>query len=325
MGWLGDLGNIAGNVLGIKALKDNKVSQEEFAKHGIRWKVRDAEQAGIHPLYALGASTTSFSPVSVGDYAGLGRGIGEFGQDIGRAINSTRTSDERREAEVSAFMQNAVTQSDMRVASAENKEKMDRVFAVDMAHKELQNTLLASQIMRLNQTPNPPFPSTTGSALSGFSARDLADVVGPGLNVSGKSSARPSGTVNLKPSDVTSSDPADRGREAGSTPGLKRYRFGGESGATIDLPGQQLSESLEGLGIFGHIAGPAILGGNFILKKLYGEDKPPQSLLPAGYKWEWSVSRQSWVPTTGKETHHEISPSGSWSSSHQPSRFIPSR
>ena len=40
--------------------------QREFAQNGIRWKVADAEAAGIHPLAALGAQTTPYQPVSIG-------------------------------------------------------------------------------------------------------------------------------------------------------------------------------------------------------------------------------------------------------------------
>lgn len=37
----------------------NNATQREFAQNGIQWKVEDAKKAGIHPLYALGASTAS--------------------------------------------------------------------------------------------------------------------------------------------------------------------------------------------------------------------------------------------------------------------------
>lgn len=81
--------------------KRNMAMQKEFAKSGIGWKVKDAQKAGIHPLYALGAQTLSFNPVSVGldtavsqapqyqggsavpDYSGLA----DAGQNIGRAID----------------------------------------------------------------------------------------------------------------------------------------------------------------------------------------------------------------------------------------------
>lgn len=36
--------------------------QKEFAQHGISWKVQDAKEAGLHPLFGAGLSGSSFSP-----------------------------------------------------------------------------------------------------------------------------------------------------------------------------------------------------------------------------------------------------------------------
>lgn len=44
----------------------NKKLQRQFAKKGISWKVRDAIKAGVHPLVALGAQVTPFSPIHGG-------------------------------------------------------------------------------------------------------------------------------------------------------------------------------------------------------------------------------------------------------------------
>lgn len=64
----------------------NIALQKEFAQSGIQWKVEDAKKAGIHPLFALGANTHSFSPVSVGsNYQGA---FSDMGADISRAIQS---------------------------------------------------------------------------------------------------------------------------------------------------------------------------------------------------------------------------------------------
>lgn len=75
--------------------------QREFAQNGIRWKVQDATAAGLHPLAALGAQTSSFSPVSIG--SGGEGGTANFvsaGQDIGRAIKSAITKEEREERDM---------------------------------------------------------------------------------------------------------------------------------------------------------------------------------------------------------------------------------
>lgn len=71
----------------------NYLNQKEFAQHGIRWKVEDAMRAGIHPMYALSAQGASYSPSYVG--GDTGPDMAALSQDINRAINQTRTSDEQ--------------------------------------------------------------------------------------------------------------------------------------------------------------------------------------------------------------------------------------
>lgn len=117
--------------------RENIALQKQFAQEGIRWKVEDAKAAGIHPLYALGASTHSFSPVSAGAVAdsSLGNAMAAAGQDLSRAINTTRTSSERQ----TAF------------------EKT--VQNLQLQKMGLENDLLSSQIAKLRATPNPPMPS----------------------------------------------------------------------------------------------------------------------------------------------------------------------
>lgn len=81
-----------------KANAQNLAAQKEFAQQGIRWRVEDAERSGIHPLYALGAQTPSFSPSFQAGHTEAGRpgdGLSAAGQDIGRAVSSTLTQPER--------------------------------------------------------------------------------------------------------------------------------------------------------------------------------------------------------------------------------------
>lgn len=68
--------------------------QKEFAQNGIRWRVADAKAAGIHPLAALGAQTTGFTPVSIGDN-GIANAFSAMGQGIDRAITAKQTEAER--------------------------------------------------------------------------------------------------------------------------------------------------------------------------------------------------------------------------------------
>lgn len=63
---LGGIGSIAGAILGNKEAKANRSMQKQAMYKGIQIKVKDAEAAGVHPLYALGAPTFQPTPISSG-------------------------------------------------------------------------------------------------------------------------------------------------------------------------------------------------------------------------------------------------------------------
>lgn len=131
-----------------RANEQNLAAQKEFAQHGLRWKTEDAARAGVHPLYALGAPAQSFSPSFVGATSGFtpaqhdpsaGNMIAQGGQDLGRAIASTSTEDERTKA----F--NA------------------QVMGLQLERGQLENELLRTQIRRQITESGPAFPSVGGA------------------------------------------------------------------------------------------------------------------------------------------------------------------
>lgn len=86
-----DKGAKAANEQAAALARENIALQKQFAQEGIRWRVKDARAAGVHPLFALGANTQSFSPVySAFDNAkaGSGRGIANAGQAIGNVLQN---------------------------------------------------------------------------------------------------------------------------------------------------------------------------------------------------------------------------------------------
>lgn len=154
---IGAIGNIVGGFMNKESAEDAQYAtqqnlnaqmemQKAFAKQGIRWRVEDARKAGIHPLYALGANTASYTPQSVafqGD-SSLGNAFAAAGQDIGRAINSTRTGAER----VDAFTKS------MQAIQLESA-------GVDL---QIKKTMLASQIQRNIANATPPGPGIVPEA-----------------------------------------------------------------------------------------------------------------------------------------------------------------
>lgn len=125
-----------------QAANNEYLKQKEFAQNGIRWKVADARAAGLHPLAALGTNTASYTPQAVvGD---SGDGVAEelassMGQNVGRAIDATRTQDERTEA----------------------------IANLQFEHATLQNDLLRAQIQKINKSMNPAFPGPDTGVIKG--------------------------------------------------------------------------------------------------------------------------------------------------------------
>lgn len=277
MGWLSDLAHVAGNVLNIKALKDNKETQKDFAQHGIRWKVADAQKAGIHPLYALGASTTSYSPIPVGDYGSIASGLVNAGQDIARSVNATRTGEERDQ--LGDFIQTKLGEQQQRDLA----QKQTRSFELDMQHKELQNSLLAAQLMGMNRAQNPPFP-TAGKEPPMYTSSDMGKPGGSGLVIK-RGSAPAVGAIEIKPSEITSTHPGDRARLAGRNAAWDRFDTGDN---TVDLPSNKLSQALEDMGILKYY---------YTAKRNlenWQKTREPKTPLPPGYRWEYDYTRRAY-------------------------------
>lgn len=124
----------------------NIANQKEFAQQGIRWKVADAQAAGLHPLAALGAQTSSFSNVVGGNYDIPKTDFGGMGQDIGRAIEAGSTASERNDRMGAAIA---------RTAQVFGLEKMN-----------LENEVLKNQVALTRAQLGPALP---GSALAHLS------------------------------------------------------------------------------------------------------------------------------------------------------------
>lgn len=129
----------------------NAALQREFAQNGIRWRMEDANRSGIHPLYAMGANTSSASPVYTGQESDDGP-IAGMGQNISRAMQATMQKQERE-------------------ASVMTELQQERAW--------LENALLRSRIAREQAQVGPPLPSNsdmnylTGQGNSGSMAPSM--------------------------------------------------------------------------------------------------------------------------------------------------------
>lgn len=103
----------AANATNIQLAREQMAAQKEFAQHGVRWKVNDAVEAGLHPLAAIGMQASSYSPVHAMvdpvPAGGTSAAFSRMGQNITSAISRTRTAGERQLAEI----QLATAQADL--------------------------------------------------------------------------------------------------------------------------------------------------------------------------------------------------------------------
>lgn len=210
---IGAAASLAGNWLSGNSAEKNAAKQaklqKQFAQNGIQWKVEDAKKAGISPLYALGANTVSYSPQSVGDTS-LGSGIAQAGQDVGRAINATRSNDDKILALNRTMLESQVTGVNL--------------------DNEIKRAELASKIATQNNTGITPGMPT-----------DLAGTFIAGQGNSWNPSDRTSGLKlqkQLSPSDPTSGPQ----NEAGLSPEVSWFKT--STGWVPQIP-QQLGESME--------------------------------------------------------------------------------
>lgn len=270
MNLLGDVGaGLVGKLFGDNDFAQRQANsiniemQREFALNGLGWRVDDAKRNGIHPLAALGAAPgASFSPIPIPggggsdfDFSGTRQALRDMGQNTTRAEAATQTVEQRELGNL----------------------------AIERARRE--NQLLDAQIAAtwasfLGQPGTPPMPGP------------LSSTVGAPASSSGPFRS-PAGLVKPKPSESVSAMPGDVGLEAAATPALKRFDV--SPNVRIDLPGQQMAESLESLG---PLASPAfgVLSAARAADHVWnGSGKPSDKLLPAGYRWQWSKLRQAWT------------------------------
>lgn len=186
--------------------QEQMAMQEKFAQQGIQWKAADAQKAGISKLYALGANTTSYSPVSVGG----GNGIAEAGQSIGRAIDATASPTGR----VGHFQQELI-QTQIEGAKLDNDIK--------------RQSLLSTMALR-NQPGNPP---------AYMNPNDTTHVM-PGQGNSEAVALTPK--LELK-REIVPSDPNNPSRSIGVNPEVDMYRSA--SDGRVPMVPQVVGEALE--------------------------------------------------------------------------------
>lgn len=155
MDWLGPAATVAAGFLGrsksskagLALARDQFDYQRRLQHKKIQYTVADAKKAGLHPLFALGAGSTSFSPTS---YIPGQSETGSFASDAATAIGDWAEARQR---------------------SAERKEQRSAEEPLKRAQLELlqaqkertiaERDLAASQAARVAQSSNVTRPAVT--------------------------------------------------------------------------------------------------------------------------------------------------------------------
>lgn len=144
------------------------------AKKGIRWRVRDAKMAGIHPLYAMGAPGVGSGQIVSSQGTDPGAGL----QGLGQAISGLPSRTQKDHSERMAFLaeeqarQNVLQtkqQSDLiqeqLIASRESRRAQNAVTApeVPMSHIKVQDPWTGEQYWIPNQDVGIELPEAYGA------------------------------------------------------------------------------------------------------------------------------------------------------------------
>ncbi len=218
------VGSIAGGILGANSAQNvasmNYEAQKEFAQNGIRWKVEDAKRAGIHPLYALGASTQGYSPSGgyTGDF-GISDAAAHFGQGYERAQQAKMTKEERDKQDVRDAIQDMAALEDLR-----QKKRMNDA-QIRLANSEIfRNFALSTNALRKTGLP-PAMPGGLGGIIAG----------------QGNSYA--TGQTTPEISSVVTSEKGTPSVQAGSPPDVRFYRT--ISGGRAPLPTEEAGDAMD--------------------------------------------------------------------------------
>lgn len=159
--------------------------QKEFAQNGIRWRVEDAKAAGLHPLYAIGANTPTYSPQAA---VGTDYGLSSIGQNISRAIEAGQTRAERAHAQE---VQDAISGAQVGLLQAQTRyydSQADAIGqravdnALDYAHQLASNS---EQSVRTQSTQRQPAkPVSKNDGFWGKTIPELQRVVSPDGRIS---------------------------------------------------------------------------------------------------------------------------------------------
>lgn len=154
------VGDAVNNIYGRWANERDFGYQKDLNNNQISWRVADAQRAGIHPIYALGPTGATFSPVST-NFAQ------SSGQDLSRAEAANKDRAQRERERISQY-QNATAEEQR--AAERHKAEINRL--------NTETALIQSQIARENSAqlgPGGPrsYPNARPGSVQRVPARNV--------------------------------------------------------------------------------------------------------------------------------------------------------
>lgn len=203
--------NIAGGLISDsanrQAAQQNENFQREYRADNIQSIVADAKKAGIHPLYGLGAPGSGGQPTRVGSE--LGKSIGQAGQDVGRAIGRSKSSEQKRADQLSLrLLENQVKRDDIvteqALASEGALNKIDSFNSIGPVYDETKKYKSSGRLQSRADIGDTPFPG-------GQDPSTLTESL-----------------IEIEPSKVKTHAKGQPGTRAGKDPAMKRYTLPGD-------------------------------------------------------------------------------------------------
>lgn len=248
--------------------------QQLFASNQLQWRAQDARNAGIHPVFAMGAQ-----PIMAQGYSGsvtpsqpinAMEGFAQMGQDLGRAAIAVMDHEERKQA------------------LSLNKERLAldvvrQASEIDRTNAEAE--YFRSQSARLRGQVGPPFPSLGGTS--------------PGGARSGDAVTSRFGTYETDPLKVTTANPLTPTVGAGPAGPTVQFNWS-TSGALQPFPAQGLKIEDEFLApLMTRWLMTEVVPSNLGLARgelIEAVKQHMKAKYPTSVGFEWSHLRQGWMP-----------------------------
>lgn len=161
---IGDVISAGASLIGgnkqAQTIKSEGGAQREYEaaqrKTFIQDRVADAEAAGIHPLYALGANAPATNPVRIA--TGKGKALADAGQNIGNAVSRMLDPTSRAKAAAEIALIEASTKKEESLAKYYNSQSGAQVPGIGPARETPTGTVTIGQMSEVidGQMPNSP-------------------------------------------------------------------------------------------------------------------------------------------------------------------------